>query len=265
MGAILAIVLIYFVFIPVFAGQLFINPIFSLGIFVIRWYGLILAVAILTGYFLARKNSWKFGISAADVDDYSFWAVIVGIVGARVYYVIFSYDYFLQNLSEIYKIWHGGLSIYGSLIAGLIFSYFYARKKAYSFTQLFDLIALSLPLAQAIGRFGNFMNQEAYGTVTNLPWKMYVSFDRQYHHPAFLYEALWDLAVFAILWKLSGKFKNGIVGWSYVLLYSLGRFFIEAIRVDSFILGGFRVDQVMAVMLIIISGSVILRKQSKLA
>lgn len=268
-GIVVAFLLIYLVFIPSFAGRLLINPSFFIGFFEIRWYGVILAGAILAGYFVTRKNSWRFGISVADIDDFSFWAVIVGIIGARLYYVIFNYDYFSQNLSEIYKIWHGGLSIYGALIFGMIFAYFYVRRKAYSFWQLFDLVALGLPLSQAIGRLGNFVNQEAFGIPTNLPWKMYVAprfrpqqfIHAQFFHPTFLYEAIWDVIVFLILYRLLGKAKSGIIGWSYLFLYSLGRFFIEGLRLDSFFVYGFRVDQVVALVLIILAGSVIFLKQ----
>lgn len=262
-------VLIYFIFFPAFAGRLIINPMITLGFFQIRWYGLILALSIFLAYFLVRKNSWKFGINKTDIDDYAFWVVICGILGARIYYVLFNYGYYAQNLSEIYKIWHGGMSIYGAILAGIIFSWIYVRGKAYTFFQLFDLVALSLPLAQAVGRLGNFVNQEAFGSPTDLPWKMYVApkfrptgFESSsFFHPTFLYEIILNVIVFLILRKLFGKVKSGIIGWSYLLLYSFGRFFIEAIRLDSFFLAGFRVDQVVAVVLFIIAGTVILLKQ----
>jgi phosphatidylglycerol:prolipoprotein diacylglycerol transferase len=267
---IIALLLVFFVFIPAFSGKIQINPVISLGFFQIRWYGLILAAAILVGYFMARKNSWKFGISPADIDDYAFWAVIIGVLGARFYYVIFNYDYFSRHPGEIYKIWHGGLSIYGAILASLIFTYFYAQKKAYSFWQLFDLVALSLPLAQAIGRFGNFINQEAFGLPTNLPWKMYVApmyrpsqfASADFFHPAFLYEAIVDVLVFAILYRLLGRVKSGVLGLSYLVLYSFGRFFVESIRLDSFFVSGFRIDQVVAFLLIVSGGFLIFKKQT---
>ncbi len=235
------------------------NPTITLGSFQIHWYGLILAAAILVAYFIIRRNSWRYGIDKSSVDDFAFWLIVVGIIGARIYYVAFSYSYFSRNVSEIYKIWHGGLSIYGAILAGIIFSYFYVRKKAFSFNQLFDLLVLGLPLAQAIGRFGNYVNQEAYGRVTNLPWKIYIETDRQYHHPTFLYEALADLMIFFFLWKLKDKVKSGMLGWTYMLLYSLARFFIEPLRMDSFFVTGVRVDQAIALILFVISGSIILR------
>lgn len=270
-GIVAAALLVYFVFIPGFSGKLLINPILHLGLFEVRWYGLILAASILAAYFLCRVNSWKFGISPSDIDDFSFWAVIIGILGARLYYVAFNYPYFSQNLSETYKIWHGGLSIYGAVLLGLAFAYFYSRRKAYSFYQLFDLVALSLPLAQAIGRLGNFVNQEAFGLPTDLPWKMYVQprfrpleySSESFFHPTFLYELLLDVIVFLILRKLVGRVKSGVIGWSYLLLYSTGRFFIEAIRLDSFFVMGFRVDQVIAAVLILVSGVIIFSKQGE--
>ena len=264
-------VLVFLIFIPAFAGKIYIDPVINLGVVQIRWYGIILAIAILAGYLVARKNSWKFGISPSNIDDYAFWAVIVGFLSARVYYVVFYYDYFAPNPHEIYKIWHGGLSIYGGVLGGLAFTYFYARKKAYTFWQLFDLAALSLPLAQAVGRLGNFVNQEAFGAPTKLPWKMYVwpqfrpeqFANSEYFHPAFLYEASLDVLVFFILYRLLGKTKSGILGLCYLAFYSLGRFFIEAIRLDSFFIGGVRVDQAVAFFLVGVSGILILYKQRK--
>ena len=272
LSVIVALLAIFFIFVPAFSGKLQLNPVIDLGSFSLRWYGLILAGAILAAYFFARKNAWKFGISANDVDDYSFWVAIVGFMGARIYYVLFNYSYFSQYLSEIYRVWHGGLSIYGAVLSGLAFSYFYSKKKAYTFWQLFDLIGLSLPLGQAIGRLGNFVNQEAFGVPTQLPWKMYVApqyrpsqfASESFFHPAFLYEALFDLLVFFILYKLLGKVKTGNLGLIYLVLYSLGRFFIEAIRLDSFFISGFRVDQVAAFLIIIVAGFMALRRQSKL-
>lgn len=259
LAIIVATALIYFIFIPAFSGQLNVSPEIQLGPVVLRWYGVILGLSILIGFFLARKNSWRFGISINDVDDLSFWLVIIGILGARIYYVLFSLDYFTKYPAEIYKIWHGGLSIYGGILAGLIFVYFYARKKAYTFWQLADVLSLSLPLAQAAGRFGNFVNQEAYGTQTNLPWKMYVN--GKYVHPTFLYEALADVAVFLLLWKLVGKVKSGVLAITYLAVYSFFRFFIEGLRADSFYVYGFRADQLVAFLLIMVCGVLFYRRQ----
>lgn len=255
------IFLFFFIFIPAFKGEIFISPALQLGIFSLRWYGLIMAAGILIAYLVCRKNAWKFGISKNDVDDYAFWSVIAGLIGARIFFVLFNWEYFSQNPSEIYKIWHGGLAIYGAILLGLVFTYFYSRKKAYSFEHLADLVALGLPLGQAVGRLGNFINQEAYGTVTDLPWKMFVRATGKFHHPAFLYESLWDLLVFLVLFKLIGKAKSGTLALSYLLLYSFGRFFIEAIRTDSLMFYGFRVSQAVAFLLFVICGFFLLKKQ----
>ncbi|MBX4187151.1 MAG: prolipoprotein diacylglyceryl transferase [Candidatus Doudnabacteria bacterium] len=264
--------LTFFILIPVFSGRMQIDPVIHLGVLQIHWYGLILAAAILTAYFVARKNSWKFGIGLGDVDDYAFWVTIVGVLGARLYYVIFNYNYFFQNPQEIYRIWHGGLAIYGAVLSGLVFTYLYSRKKAYTFWQLADLVGVALPLGQAIGRFGNFVNQEAFGLPTNLPWKMFVlpthrpeQFRQmEFFHPTFLYEALLDLLIFGILYKLLGRVKNGMLALGYLIAYSLGRFFIEGIRLDSFYVVGFKVDQVVAFLIIVLAGFYALRRQSKL-
>jgi len=262
---IVATLVVYFYFIPAFAGRIFVSPVINLGFIQIRWYGIIMALAVLAGYFVARKKSWKLGISPADVDNYTFWSVIVGVIGARLYFAVFDYQYFVSNPTEIYKVWHGGLSIYGAIIAGLIFTYFFTRKKAYTFAQLFNLAALSVPLGQAVGRFGNFFNQEAFGSPTNLPWKMYVApqyrpaefSQASFFHPAFLYEAIFDLFIFFVLWKMFGKSKTGNIGLMFLALYSLGRFFIEGIRVDSVFINGLRADQIIALLIMIIAGAII--------
>lgn len=257
----LGLLLIYFYFIPAFAGDVGIISSFEVGRFVFRLYGIILALAILTGYLVACTNSWRFGISKEEVDNLAFWLVIIGIVGARIYYVIFDFGFFWSNPSETYKIWHGGLSIFGAIIAGLIFILFKSKNKAYTSYQLLDLVALSMPLSQAIGRMGNFFNQEAFGRPTNLPWKMYIEQrfrpqaykDFEFFHPTFLYELAALVVIFFVLRKLLPKLKSGTVFFSYLAMYSLARFLIEPLRVDSVIISGFRVDQVVAFLVIISS------------
>lgn len=250
---VLSFLAIFFYFVPAFRGDILVTPTIDLGPLSIRWYGLMMAAAILTGYFVARKYSWRFGIDPKEVDNLAFWLVIAGLLGARLYYVAFAFDYFKANPSEIYKLWHGGMSIFGALIAGLIFLIFYSKSKAYTKFQVLDLVALCLPLSQAVGRFGNFFNQEAYGSATNLPWKMYIAVSGQYHHPTFLYEAILNLTVFFFLTRLVGKVKSGTIALAYLILYSLIRFFIEPMRQDSVFISGFRVDQVTAFVLIVIA------------
>jgi phosphatidylglycerol:prolipoprotein diacylglycerol transferase len=269
-GIIAILASVVFFFVPAFQGQIKNSPGILIGNFQLRWYGLTMALAILAAYLVSRRHAWRFGISKNDVDDYSFWAIIVAILGARLYYILFNLNYFTENLHETYRIWHGGISIYGGLLAALLFTYFYTRKKAYSFSQLFDLVALGLPLGQAIGRLGNFFNQEAFGFPTNLPWKMYVEpgnrpieyVKSDFFHPAFLYEIILNLIVFAILQRMLGKTKSGVIGWAYLGLYSLGRFFVEGFRLDSFFFQGVRIDQVVAGLVLLLSGGMILRRRS---
>jgi len=268
-GLLTLAVSIYYIFIPAFAGTLEVSPVIGIGEFQIRWYGLTMAAAILAAYLISRHQSWRFGISKTDIDDFTFWVILAGLVGARAYHVLFNLGYYSANWAESYKIWHGGISIYGAILAGLLFTYFYTRNKAYSFSQLFDVMALGLPLGQAVGRLGNFFNHEAFGLPTSLPWKMYVPgeyrpaqfLQENFFHPAFLYEIILNLVIFFILQKLVGKTKSGVLGWIYLGLYSLGRFFVESLRLDSMFYQGLRVNQVAAILLVVVSGIVILRKQ----
>ncbi len=268
-AAIVSVAIIYFVIVPAFTGRLFISPVVDLGVLTLRWYGLIMASSVLVGYLVCRKYSWRFGIAEAEVDNFAFWLVIVSFLGARLYHVLFAWSYYSENLGETIKIWHGGLSIYGALFFGLVFTWFWSRGKAYSFKQLLDLVVVSLPLAQALGRWGNFVNQEAYGWPTNLPWRLYVDpefrprafMGYSYFHPTFLYESLLLVIVFIILQKLIGKLRPGVLGFSYLCLYSIIRFFIEPLRLDSVWVGDFRADQVVALVAIMISGIFILHWQ----
>jgi phosphatidylglycerol:prolipoprotein diacylglycerol transferase len=253
---------IYFLVIPAFAGTYTIPPVIEAGPVVIRLYGIVMAASVLAGYLIGRRFSGRFGMKADDWDNFSFWLVVVSFLCARLYFVAFTWKYFAQNPNEIYKIWHGGLSIYGALLGGIAFAYFWTRNKPYKFANAFDLLAISIPLAQALGRWGNFFNQEAFGMPTNLPWKMYVSpefrpralADFNYFHPAFLYESLCMVAVFFIIYKLIGRLKPGVLGLAYVCLYSLVRFFIEPIRIDSFWIGNYRVDQIVAMAAALVGG-----------
>jgi phosphatidylglycerol:prolipoprotein diacylglycerol transferase len=242
-------------------GYFYIPAVIDLGIYQLRLYGVIIAGAILTGFLLARKNSWKFGLSIEEIDKLAFWLVIFALLGARIYYVLFEWNYYQDNLEEIFKIWHGGLSIYGGIIAGLSYLYIASKKKAYSFFQITDLIALVLPLGQMIGRFANFVNQEAFGKPTSLPWGLYIEppkrpyeyYSQEYFHPTFLYEVAWNLLVFFILNKYVSKSTRGYLTFIYLALYSFGRFFIEWVRLDSSYVYGFKVDMIISAIIFVIA------------
>lgn len=259
-GALVLAALIIFVFVPAFAGSITIDPTISLGIFNLHLYGVVLGAAILSAYFLARKQSWRFGLGVDVVDRFAFWLILFSFLGARIYYVLFNLDYYSAHLNEIWQVWKGGISIFGAIISGAVFSYFYSRKKAYTVWQILDLTALVLPVGQAIGRLGNFINYEAFGGPTNLPWKMFIPLDNRpekylnemFFHPTFLYELLANGLVFILLIKLRKKLKSGQLAFLYLLFYSLIRFLLEFVRLDVFYVSGMNGNQIIAGVLFII-------------
>jgi phosphatidylglycerol:prolipoprotein diacylglycerol transferase len=255
-GAILSASLIYFLLAPAFRGQAIVQPTFSVGGLALHYYGLVVGAAILSAYFVSRANSWRFGISKADIDRFAFWAVICAFVSARLYYVAFAYSDF-SGPADAFAFWRGGLSIFGGIIGGALFTYFYARGKAYTHWQLLDVGALGLPLAQAIGRFGNFFNYEAYGTETALPWKMFVPRTGLFHHPTFLYEAVASLVIFTALFSFKGRLKPGNLALAYACSYGLVRFALEFIRADQFTMGQWRVNQIVAFLVFFASGAML--------
>jgi phosphatidylglycerol---prolipoprotein diacylglyceryl transferase len=230
---------------------------FSVGGFEVRYYGLIMAVALLVSHSVARANSWRFGLSKEETDKVAFWSIIAAVFAARIYFVLFDLNYFLENPAETIKIWHGGISIYGAIIGGALFLLTWTRKKIYSAKQIFDLAALSLPLGQAVGRLGNMFNYEAYGNPTDLPWKMFVPEEfrsdalASYYHPAFLYEGIASVIIFLILLRLRGKVSAGNLAAAYLMMYSAVRLIIESLRVDSVFVSGVRVDQVVSVIVFV--------------
>jgi phosphatidylglycerol:prolipoprotein diacylglycerol transferase len=236
----------------------------QLGPITIRWYGILMATAIGVGFWLAHREARRQKLPADDILRVGQWAVIAGLVGARLYEVIFSWDYYGHYPEKIIAVWEGGLAIHGALIVGPLVGVYLARRWHVPILRSLDIAAPSIVIGQAIGRWGNFFNEEAYGRPTDLPWKMYVSpqhrpaeFSRaEYFHPTFLYESLWDLAVFLVLvlWlRPAVRDRPGALFFCYVGLYSLGRFAIESLRLDSFWLVGLRVPQLASAAGIIIA------------
>jgi phosphatidylglycerol:prolipoprotein diacylglycerol transferase len=227
---------------------------FQLGPFVIRWYGILMATAIVIGLWLGHRQARREGLPTEDFISVAQWSILAGLVGARIYEVIFNWDYYGQFPSKIIAVWEGGLAIHGGLIAGVIVGLWLARWWRLPILRCLDAAAPSVAIGQAIGRWGNFFNEEAFGRPTALPWKLYISPPHRppgyaqydFFHPTFLYESLWDLLVFFILvWLLRPRLRErpGALFFCYVGLYSIGRFAIEALRLDSFWLGPFRVPQ----------------------
>jgi phosphatidylglycerol:prolipoprotein diacylglycerol transferase len=231
------------------------GPIFvQIGPFAIRWYGVLMAAAMAVGLWLAYRDARRQGVDPEELLKTSELALLGGLVGARLYYVAFSWDYYSRALPKIIAVWEGGLAIHGGLLGGLLLGGGYAWWKRLPLPRYLDIVAPSLALGQGIGRWGNFFNEEAFGTPTTLPWKLYISpahrplvyAQEEFFHPTFLYESLWDLLVFALLvWVFRGRVARAptCLFWIYVGLYSVGRLIVEGFRTDSLMLGSIRVAQ----------------------
>lgn len=248
--------------------------VFQFGPFAVRWYGILISSAIAAGAFAAFRECENQGIDPDHILNLSIIAVPAAILGARLYYVLFSgslRDY-LKNPIEILATWHGGLAIHGGLIAGILTGFFYLRKHNLDFWKMVDITAPSFALGQAIGRWGNFFNQEAHGGPVSYDFiSRFPQFIQkgmlikgQYYHPTFLYESLWDLGIFLFLIFVRRRdpLETGDVFLGYALLYSFGRFFIEGLRTDSLMIGPFRVAQLIS-LLIVISALVLLVRNHK--
>ncbi|HOS52716.1 MAG TPA: prolipoprotein diacylglyceryl transferase [Fervidobacterium sp.] len=254
---------LFFFLRSVFSGNLIVREyIFRIGNFELKWYSVMIATGILVSYFLARKRLSNYPIKPEDLDEGLFWGIIAGILGARIYYVAFNWSYYSMYPSEIWKIWHGGLAIHGAIFAVLLTLFIYSKVKGYfKFVHTTDLFTSVLPLGQAIGRWGNFFNYEAYGRPTMVPWKMFVPPEKRmpgfdvdrYFHPTFLYESVWNLGVFIFLFFYVEKRKKsyGETTALYLILYSIGRFWIESLRLDSLMVGQLRTAQIASLAMIV--------------
>ncbi len=244
-----------------------IDPIaIQLGPFQVHWYGVIIGVGIALGLYLVIRESKRLGLHPDTFVDLLVWAIPIAILCARAYYVIFEWDYYAQHPGDIIKVWNGGIAIHGALIGSVVTTIVFAKLKGISFWKLVDIAAPSLILGQAIGRWGNFMNQEAHGgEVTrtflenmHLPTfiinQMYIN--GAYYQPTFLYESLWDFAGFVLLLILRRKanIRRGELFLSYVIWYSIGRYYVEGLRTDSLMLTEhLRMAQVISIVLVILS------------
>lgn len=233
----------------------------EIGPFALRWYGLLIALAVIIGLNLSQYLAKKRQIDPDLIGDLIIWLVIAALPSARLYYVLFRWQSYAQNPGDIAAIWKGGIAIHGAIIGGIIATLIFARLKKVSFWQLTDVIAPSLILGQAIGRWGNFFNSEAFGDPTDLPWKLYIPpnnrpleyINFEYFHPTFLYESLWNVMVFILLiglfrWGLKhiDRLKVGTISLVYLITYSLGRVWIEGLRTDSLMLGPLRIAQLVS-------------------
>ena len=241
------------------------NPIFlKIGNIQIYWYSVILLVAFALGIFIAVKRGEKYGIDREIIYDYAVYLIPICLIGARLYYVLFNLNFYKNDIFSIIRVWEGGLAIHGGIIAGVIFTYFYTKKHDISMLKFCDILVISLILGQVIGRWGNFMNGEAYGPITSLStlrslWipnfiidGMYI--DGNYYHPTFLYESLWNLlgvGILLIIQRLK-QYHYGYLTSFYMIWYGIGRCYIEGMRQDSLMLGSFKIAQLISIMMIII-------------
>lgn len=226
---------------------------FELGPFTVRWYGILIVSGIIVAILMCRRLSAAYGYTLDDITDVALVTVPLGIICARAYYVVFSWDYYSLHPAEIIAVWHGGLAVHGSLLGGMLGLWLVSRHKQQPFRLWADIIAPGLILAQAIGRWGNFFNQEAYGYETDVPWAMFI--DGAYRHPTFLYESIWDVLGCALLLGLWRGWKSrwtGDVAAAYLIFYSLGRFVIEGFRTDSLMFGPLRMAQVISIVGVVV-------------
>ncbi|MDY4004155.1 prolipoprotein diacylglyceryl transferase [Ligilactobacillus saerimneri] len=242
-----------------------IDPIaFELGPIPVHWYGIIIASAMVLAVFLAVNEGQKRGIKEDTIYDLLLWGLPLALICARLYYVIFQWQYYRVYPSEIYRIWDGGIAIYGGLIGAFIVVLVLCKRQEISAWLMLDVVAPTVILAQGIGRWGNFVNQEAHGRATSrfflqslhLPeWIInQMRINGVYYQPTFLYESVWDILGFILLVSLRHRlhlFKQGEIFLAYLIWYALGRFFIEGMRTDSLMLGALRVSQWLSLLLFI--------------
>ena len=225
---------------------------FEIGPISVRWYGVLISTSVAIGIILAYREAIRQKIDPENVLNIALFAIPAAFIGARLYYVIFRWnDYFRFHPEDIIAVWQGGLAIHGGVLGGVLAGYFVVRKYNLNFWKMADIIAPSLILGNAIGRWGNFFNQEAYGFATDVPWAMYIA--GAYRHPTFLYESILSICIFAYLMyrRYQPNTRQGEIFASYLIIYSMGRIIIEFFRTDSLMLGPLMMAQVMSITLII--------------
>lgn len=251
----------------------------------IYWYGLFIAFGFMISLILAGSVAHKYKIKKDDLYDVILFSAPAAIICARLFYVAFDWQNFKGNIGAIFNFRQGGLAIYGAVIGAFATAYFISKKKKIKPLRLFDFAAPYFAISQALGRWGNFVNQEAFGVNTDLPWGMTGDRIRQYLqeqqnfltsqgiivdsnlpvHPTFLYESLWNFgAFFLLLWLRKHKKVDGEVFFGYMFLYGLARSWIEGLRTDSLMLGNFRISQLLAIMFVIVFGALFVIRRKKL-
>jgi phosphatidylglycerol:prolipoprotein diacylglycerol transferase len=233
-------------------------------------------VGIIVGFFLIKSEvrRKRAGLSDDDIMNFIMWTVLGGVIGARLYYVVFNWHFYSANLIEIPAVWHGGLAIHGGLIGGATAAYIFLKKLKVSFWKMSDITAPAIILGQTFGRFGNFLNGDAHGTPTKMPWgivfpeKSTAGYDTIQRfgenlpiHPVMLYELAINFSIFLFLWfwLKQRKTKDGFLFAMYCILYSIGRFFVEFFRADSLTVGPFRTAQIISLLFIVVASFSLVR------
>ncbi|HOZ53888.1 MAG TPA: prolipoprotein diacylglyceryl transferase [Bacilli bacterium] len=248
--------------------------IIDLGFISIKWYSVLILLGIIMSYFYIVSRAKKSSINKEDIIDIFFWTIVIGIFGARIYYVIFNIEYYVNNLLDIFMVWNGGLAIHGGIIFGIITCIYMCKKKNINVYDIFDIFAPALIFSQGIGRWGNFFNQEAYGSITtrifleklHIPKfiinNMYIN--GNYYHPTFLYESIFcfiGLVILIIYAKTN--YKRGNIFGIYLIWYGLLRIFIEYLRVDSLMIFNVKAAYIISIIMIVVGIFIIRRKDEK--
>lgn len=233
----------------------------------IHWYAVLIVFSIALTLILSKKNDGKYGIKHTDIIDLSIILIPISFICARIYYVVFNMKNY-HTLAQILNIKDGGLAIYGGIIGGVITAYIFCKKKNINILDLLDYLAPFLALSQSIGRWGNFINVEAYGIETKMPWKMGIKNTTgiTYVHPTFLYESICTLTIFIILKKISKNRKySGQITIYYIIMYSFIRAIIEALRIDSLMFYNLRISQILSIILFVVFTLIAIKKNRNLS
>jgi len=248
------------------------NPIaFNIGSFAIHWYGLFLLIGILIGYWLVGKLAHREDLSKDIVTSLYVNVLIGGLISARIYHVLTDWGFYGSNLDQVLAVWNGGLAIHGAMIGGVLTAFYFVKKHNINFWKIADLFAMAAILGQAIGRWGNYFNQELFGKPISTAWSIPIDaanrplgFEQfQYFHPTFLYESILNLIIFGILFWVFKKKKRpvGLIFWMYIGLYSLARIIVESFRInEAAMIFGMRLPLLVSVVLLVVAGGMIIRK-----